>query len=163
MDWTAGDIMRRSIHSVGPETTLPELEQELLRAKVSGFPVVEEGRLVGIVSRADIVRQICAERKVAESTSDYYRDETGFHEVPMESFEQVASRVGERIESLLVKDVMSRNVISVRASQPLREAAQQMVEHHVHRLPVVDEDRLVGILSSLDLVRLFADGKVRTD
>ena len=62
---------------------------------MSGFPVVDQGKLVGVVSRSDVVRRICSERDVAERTSDFFFDETGFYEAPMDSFNDSADRVGE--------------------------------------------------------------------
>lgn len=158
MNLTARDIMHTGVHVVGPNVTLPELEREFLSAKVSGFPVVEDGALVGIVSRSDIVRQLCVERTLAQDTSDFYYDEAGFQESPLETFEQVADRVGERIERLRVKDVMVRKVHTVAADQPLKVVAQLLVDKRVHRLPVTHEGQLVGIVSTLDLARVIADG-----
>lgn len=160
MDLTASEVMHRNVSVVDSEMTLPRLERAFLDHRVSGFPVVDDGRLVGIVSRSDIVRQLCVERSVAEMTSDFYRDEQGFHVVPMETFEQVADRVGERIEELRVKDVMIREIIHVSPEQPLRIVAQILVDKRIHRVPVTDEGRLVGIITALDLVQLIADGRL---
>ena len=158
MNLTARDIMQTGVRVIGPEITLPELEREFLAAKVSGFPVVQDGELIGIVSRSDIVRQLCVERTLAQDTSDFYFDESGFHETPLETFEQIADRVGERIEQLRVKDVMVRNVRTVTTDQPLKVIAQLLVDHRIHRLPVTQEGKLVGIVSALDLARVIAEG-----
>jgi CBS domain-containing protein len=163
MDLVVKQIMQRSIRTIAPEVTLPELEKAFLKEGVSGFPVVDKGELVGIVSRSDIVRQLFLEHHAAERTSDFYFDETGFHEVPLVTFDQIADRVGERIEKLQVKDVMSGGVIKVSPDQPLKMVAQTLADNHVHRVLVTEEGRLVGLVSSLDLVRLIANGRVKTD
>lgn len=157
---TARDIMQASVRVVTPDMTLPDLERLFISEKVGGFPVVEEDRLVGIVSRSDIVRQLCVERTVAQETSDFYYDESGFHELPLETLDQVAGRIGERIEGMKVKDVMVRDVRTVAAEQTLSIVAQTMVDHRIHRLPVVHEGKLVGIITTIDLVRLIADRRL---
>jgi len=159
-DLTAGDIMKVAVQTVPSTLSLPDLERELLAAGVSGFPVVDDGKLVGVVSRSDVVRQICAEREVAEKTSDFYFDELGFHESAVESFKDLADRVGERIEGLLVSDVMAANPRTIPLSYPISEIARQFAEHRVHRLPVTDQGVLVGIVTTMDLVRLIADRRL---
>ena len=156
----ARDLMQIRVHSVPPEMPLDELEQEFLDKRVSGFPVVENGQLVGVVSRADIVRQLLVERRLAQSTSDFYWDRVGFHEERAESIQQIASRVGQRIEDLRVKDLMSPHLVVLCVDDSVEVVAQKFLEHHIHRAPVVDHGRLVGIISTLDLARLFADHRV---
>ncbi len=158
---TVRNLMKIRVHSVHPEMLLPELEREFIEKRVSGFPVVENDQLVGVVSRSDIVRQLAVERRLAGTTSDFYWDEDGFHEEPAESIQQVASRVGQRIEDLCVKDLMSRRMVAVSADESVYVAAQKFLEHHIHRMPVVEHGRLVGIISTLDMVRLFADRRAK--
>lgn len=158
MELLVKSLMKRNVHTVTPDTTLPNLEQQFIDQRAGGFPVVQGDQLVGLVSRSDIVRQLCLEHHVAESVSDFYRDESGFHEIPLTSYAQVADRVGERIEGLTVADVMSRHLLSVTGDQPIRVAAQMLCDNHVHRLPVVKEGRLIGIVTAIDLVQQIADG-----
>jgi len=158
---TAADVMQVAVKTVPSTMSLPELEDELIRAGVSGFPVVDQGELVGVVSRSDIVRQICSERDVAERTSDFYFDQQGFHETKMESFKEIADRVGERIEGLLLSDVMIKNPRTIPLDQPISEIARHFADHHVHRFPVTDHGTLVGIVTTMDLVRLIAQKRVR--
>ena len=154
------DVMQIRVHAVAPEMPLAELEQEFINKRVSGFPVVEADQLVGVVSRSDIVRQLGVERQLAENTSDFYWDRTGFNEEPAESMQQIASRVGQRIEDLHVRDLMSQHLVSVSADDSLAVLAQRFLERHIHRVFVVEHGRLVGIVSTLDLVRLFADKRI---
>ena len=158
MTRTARDLMQTDVRTVSPETTLPELERSFLREGVTGFPVVENGRLVAIVSRSDVVRQLCVEQSRAETLSDYYREVGGIEESGVESFESIAQRAGARLGTLRVRDVMIRAIITASPDEPLRDLARTLVKHHIHRLPVVDGERLVGIVTSLDLVRAIAEG-----
>lgn len=161
MDWTARDVMNAEVRTVGSEMRLPDLERALIEQGLSGFPVVDGGRLVGIVSRSDVVRQLCVEQTVAETLSDYYADPSGSASGPVESFEAIGERVGTRIERLRVKDVMIHDLITVSPEDPLRDVAATLLARRVHRLPVVEGGRLVGIVTSMDLVRLIAEERVR--
>jgi CBS domain-containing protein len=149
------DWMQKDVVTVAPTLTLPELDAAFLRARVGGFPVVADGRLVGVVSRSDVVRRLSVEQSVSESLSDAYQDWTGMT-APGPSLEQIGARVGERIEGLHVADVMSKAPLTVAPDAPLAEAAALLVEHRVHRLPVVEGERLAGIVSSLDVARAYA-------
>lgn len=161
MSLSARDVMQTGVRVVRADLTLPELERRFLDERVSGFPVVDGGRLVGIVSRSDVVRQLCVERSEAEILSAYYLDLSGFEESPAEDLAAIASRVGQGIEDKTVRDVMSESLITVAPSDPLPEVARALVEHRIHRLPVTEGEVLVGIVTSLDFVRLFADGRVK--
>ena len=158
MKHAVGDIMIREVRTVKPRQTLVELETVLQEANVSGLPVVEEARLVGMASRSDIVRQLLLERDLA--MSDVGLIARGFHheEVPADIAIDLGDIVGERLERIRVRDVMNRKVESVSPELPIREAAELIVRRKIHRLPVVDQGRLVGLVSVMDLARLIADG-----
>jgi len=137
-----------------------QFEQAVIDEGVGGFPVVEAGHLVGIVTRSDVVRQLSAERTLAEKTSDFYFDERGFHEKEPESLKDVADRVGERLEALTVADVMAKDPRTVPQELVLSDVARRFLEHKVHRFPVTENDRLVGVITTTDLVRLIAHKRI---
>ena len=140
---------------------LPELERAFVRAKVSGFPVVDGDQVVGVVSRSDIVHQLDLEHQTAQRTSDYYCDTGGFHELPVATNVEIAGRVGERMEQLTVGDVMHRQVFAVPPDQSLRAIAETMVDNNIHRVLVTQEGRLLGLISTTDFVRLYAEGRIK--
>ena len=79
MDLTAVEVMHRSVQTVSPALTLAELERALVERRVSGFPVVDDDdQVVGVVTRADIVRKLHLEHEAAERISDYHSDASGF-------------------------------------------------------------------------------------
>jgi len=157
---TVSALMQSEPKTVRPDMTLSRLEQTFLSSGFTGFPVVSEGRLVGVVSRSDVVRSLLTERSRVEQVSDFY---TALGPVsgdtPLESLEKTAAQVGVRIATLKVEDVMIHEVVSIGSSDPVKRLADMMVEGHLHRLPVVDGDRLVGLVTSLDLVRGISDGR----
>lgn len=157
MERVVSDVMQTKVLTVSPDTALPDLERKLLSSRVGALPVVErDGRLAGIVSRSDVVRQLCLERSLGEAMADAYRDQTDEH-FAEKAQEDVAVAIGKRMEQLHVRDVMIRDVLVAEPGLGLAKAAQRMIERRVHRLPVVDDGRLVGIVTSLDLVRVVAE------
>jgi CBS domain-containing protein len=162
MDLVASEVMRRRVQTVSVGMSLPVLERAFVRAGVSGFPVVDGDRLVGVISRSNIIEQMDLEHQTAQRTSDFYRDANGFHEVPVVIGDQVADRVGERLEQLTVQDAMHRQLFAVAPDQPLRAVAQTMVDNEIHRVLVTHEGRLLGIISTSDFVRLYAQGRIKS-
>jgi CBS domain-containing protein len=160
MTRSIADIMQKKVKTIAPDKTLPELERELLRWRIGAMPVVERGgKLVGIVSRSDVVRQLCLERSLGEAMADAYRDQTdaGF---AAQSQTAIAGEIGRRMEGLCVRDVMIRDVLTVPPDLPVAKAAQLLIERRIHRLPVVENGKLVGIVSSLDFTRIVAEAAV---
>lgn len=152
----ARNLMQPKVHSVDPEMSLADLERAFLEAHVTGFPVVDGDRLVGVVSRSDIVRKLAAEQSYAEYISDYHRDFGGTTEY-VESVAEVTSRAASRLGTATVNDVMSHSPVTVSPDAPIADVARLLVEKRVHRVLVTDGDKLEGILTSLDLVQLIAD------
>ena len=152
-----GNIMQPVVATVSSECPLAELERTFAAHGFSGFPVVDEGRLVGVVSRSDVVRQICVERSTSEIISDYYCEQSGFSSsLLFQSFEEIADSVGRRIEHLTVADVMTRGAISITVAETVSSVARLMLDRRVHRVLVVDGERLVGLVTSMDIVRQAA-------
>lgn len=160
MALTARDVMTSPVRSVSPEMSLPDLERAFVDSRISGFPVVEEGKLVGMVSRSDVVRQLSVEQSVGEILADFYRD-YGAHETqPGEALDAIARHIGERLERYRVRDVMVPELLCAAPDEPLAALARRLLEERIHRLPVVEDGRLLGIVTSVDFVRLLAEGRV---
>jgi len=161
MDITATEVMRRCVQTVPATMSLPELERAFTRAGVWGFPVVDGERVIGVVSRSDVVGRLDLEHQTAQKTSDFYRDANGFHEAPLVTTEEISGRVGERMEHLTVQDVMHRHIYSVPPEHPLRAVAGAMIEHDIHRILVTREGKLLGVISTGDFVRLYTQGRIK--
>lgn len=156
MPLTAQDLMQPVIKTVAPDAPLIELDRAFLEARVGAFPVVAGGELVGIVSRSDIVRQLSVEQSLAELRADADRDEQAYAADAEADLGEIGDYLGRRVEHLRVRDCMTRQVVSATRDTPLPELAALMLQHRVHRLPVVAGRRLVGIVGALDLVRVLA-------
>jgi acetoin utilization protein AcuB len=134
----ARDVMKTHIVAVPPTLPLTKLEDMLIARKIGGAPVLEDGRLVGIVSRSDVVRYISLQRSLALMLGTERRPDP----------------------HLTVRDVMAHDPVAVRPEAPIEEVARLMVSRHVHRILVTEGDAVVGLISALDLADLVASGRL---
>ncbi|MEW5722809.1 MAG: CBS domain-containing protein [Thermodesulfobacteriota bacterium] len=145
MGLTAADIMSREVITVTPRTGLKELAEVLSVHRISGVPVLEEDRVVGIVSQSDLVAQNKKPHVPAAVTLfDWV--------IYLESMDRLEEEL-KKMAGTKVGDIMSRKVISVTPRTPLEEVATIMAEKKVHTIPVLEEGRLVGVIGKLDIVR----------
>jgi len=151
------DAMHAAPQTVPPGDSVADLERELLAHRVGGLPVVDGRKLVGIACRSDILRALGYERSYAEQLAEAEASLRG----DVASEDAVATRVARRLEKLTVADVMVHDVETVAPDTPIAEAAERMVARGIHRLPVVENGELVGILTGLDLARLLVEGRLR--
>ena len=139
----AQDIMTREVVTVRPETSVREIAALMMEKNISGVPVVgDNGAIVGIVSEGDLLHraEVGTERK----------HKWWFH---IFADSDAAAREYAKAHGLFARDVMSRYVISVRDDADLRDVAEILDSHHIKRVPVLQEGRLIGIISRRDLVR----------
>jgi CBS domain-containing protein len=140
----AADIMTSPAVTVTPETTVSEVAGLLAARRISAVPVVETGRLVGIVSEADLVRR----REIG--TDCALRGEPWW----LRLFER-RSVAGDYVKThaARVRDIMTHDVVAASPDTPLPEIATLFGKHRIKRLPVVHEGVLRGIVSRSDLVK----------
>ncbi len=127
-------IMTRKPATVSPEDNLEKVRGIFEKHGFHHVPVVENGKLVGIVSYTDYLRTI----------SDLYSDP----QVP---------RVNEQLlHAKLVKEVMTEHLVCLAPIDTVEDALRVFKTNHFHAVPVVEGDRrLVGILSTYDLIRML--------
>ncbi|HTM56046.1 MAG TPA: CBS domain-containing protein [Pirellulales bacterium] len=151
----AEQIMTRPPISAAPGQSLAELVTLLIENRIGGLPVVEDGRLVGVISRSDIVRV----QVLMKALDGRVTDELGWV-IQADGFKHAATGefkgFRDSLASLTVADAMRDEVFTCTADTSAAEVADIMVRRHVHRVIVVEEERPVGIISSLDLVKLLA-------
>jgi CBS domain-containing protein len=136
------DVMTRSVCVVAPETSLRDVAALLVEHGISGMPVCDaEGAVVGVVSETDILYK---ERGAQDGDGLLAR----FGRVS-------ASRDAAKATARTAGEAMTSPPITITAYRPIAAAARLMLEHGVNRLPVVKNDRLVGIVTRADLVRAF--------
>lgn len=154
----ARDVMTTNVRCVSPEMSFADLERFFANERVGGAPVVEQGRVVGLISRTDIVRCLGQEQAVVELSLSFYRshwEEEGASMVELLS--QQSQAAADRVQSLCVRDAMTRPVLAVLPDDSVQDVARKMAEHRVHRILVHEGDELRGLISSLDLVSVVAE------
>jgi len=130
------DIMSAPVFTVRPEASVKEAARLLIEHSISALPVVDaSGKLVGIVSEADLLPM--------ETRPD-----------PRSQATPIPPTAGSSPRA--VSDVMTKTVISIHTNSEVSQAARLMIDADVKRLPVLDENRLVGIVSRRDLVKVIA-------
>jgi CBS domain-containing protein len=154
MPLRARDVMQANVIAVPPELTLAALEDFLLAKRISGAPVVEEGSVIGIVSRSDVVRCLSLERSLSGLIADGLTspEETAPVRLPAD--------LEERLSAHTVRDVMVVDPVAVPPDAPIADVARLMHERHIHRVLVTEGATLRGVISTLDLVRLIAAGRL---
>ena len=145
------DVMNVKPISVQADRPVSDAAQILRKNKISGMPVLDGERLVGIVSESDLLRLLSVEE---DSGNLWLPSPFEIFEVPFRDFvkwEKMRSSMDE-IPNKKVADVMSRNLHEVRPDDTVEEAASIMTRHRINRLPVVEDGRLVGIVTRGDII-----------
>lgn len=124
---TVRDAMTPGVETVAPSQTLRDAARLMKEGDFGSVPVVENGRLVGVVTDRDIVVRAVAQ-----------------------GLDPSAARIGE---------VTSTGPVTVEPDQELEDAIELMARHRIRRLPVVEGERLVGVLSQADVALEAKDGK----
>jgi len=144
---TVRDIMTEKVVTVLEGTTVKDLCRLLGEFNISALPVVsEEGRLAGIVSEKDVIAY-----HVASLEPDF---------VDPDIYELISSKylghddLYPRSERIFVEEIMNRDVVTVGPDAQIDDASRLLLEKELHRLPVVEDGKVVGIISSLDLLRV---------
>jgi acetoin utilization protein AcuB len=133
------DRMSRDPFTVAPDDSLQTVVDLLRRRDIRAVPVVERGRLIGIVTDRDL-------RQVAPSYP-LFRDET---------------EIRRYTENLRVTAAMTADPLRVSPDTTLVEAAKILETYRISSLPVVDGETLVGMMSVTDLLRAFVEQNEQT-
>jgi len=142
----AADIMTQNVVSVQPETTILQAADLMLQHRISGLPVVDgDSHVVGIVTEGDFLR----------------RAETGTQRQRPRWVEFLVGpgRLAEeyiRSSSRKIEDVMTRSVHTIAEDAPLSDVVELMERHRIKRLPVLRDQKLVGIVSRANLLHALA-------
>ena len=151
------DVMTREFEAFDPEMTLTELDLVLVSRAVSGGPVVEEGRLVGVVSRADVIRVLYEQQVEAQRVSSFYSSPFPIAIPDLEHLARDSRKIADRMTKLRVREIMSPDPLVVGPDDDVEFVARLMSERGFHRLLVTEGEDVCGIVSSLDLVRLLGE------
>jgi CBS domain-containing protein len=161
----ASDVMTSPVITVGPETAVRHIAGLLFKHRISAVPVLENDRLIGIVSEADLLHRHEIGTEGAARSSSWWLQLFNSDRSLAEYVKSHATRA---------RDIMTKDVVSVSPDTPVAKIATLLEERGVQRVPVLQGERLVGIVSRSNLVQALAakghamnagdtgDGAIRT-
>lgn len=155
------DFMNKNVISFRPSDSIFDVAKTFSEKNISGAPVIERGRLVGMVSASDIVKFM----SMRLAASPLFPSKMIQHSLSLMVINFL--RVGKnhlefkkelkKISKTRVKDVMSKNAITIGPDGNLYEVASLMHKRDINRLPVVENGKVIGIVAREDLVRALVE------
>lgn len=147
----AKDIMTREVVTVKEEDTIEVVAKLLNERGFSGLPVVDENNLLkGIITEGDLIRRIA---KISGPSSIEILGAI----FPLERKKDFVEKIN-RYMGYLVKDMMTKDVITVSEDSEVEDIATLMVSKKIRRVPVLDDaKRLIGIISRKDIIKILFD------
>jgi CBS domain-containing protein len=142
----AADVMTTDVITVDPETTVQSLATLLAERGISGAPVVDaSGHLVGLISEGDLLHraEIGTARRHRERRRSWWLDD----------YASDVAREYVKDHGRTVKDVMTRDVVTVTEETELADVAALLEAKRIKRVPVTREGKVVGIISRANIVR----------
>ncbi len=143
------DVMSKNVITISPDESISEAIEKMAKNNISGLIVVENEKVVGVISESDIVREFGSklpELKVSTSVTLSIL-------LLLESGIKIINEM-KKVGRLRVRDLMSKKVFFVRPEDTILDAARIMSKEDVRRLPVIDRDgKLVGVISRTDILR----------
>lgn len=143
------DIMTTKVVSVGPDAEVHDIAQLLLKHRISAVPVVDgEHRVIGIVSEGDLMRRV--------------KDDSDHRDSWWLSLFAGGKDAGDYVKSHGRKahEVMTPDPLTVEENTPLHSIARLLEKHHIKRVPVLSNGKLVGIVSRANLLQGIANAAV---
>ena len=129
-----GERMSRPVISVSPDSPINDVLAMFKKEHIRRAPVINKGKLVGIVSETDLLNASPSDVSTLSVWEMNYL-----------------------ISKVKIKDVMTKKVVSVGKDTPIEEAARIMADQKIGGMPVVDRDKVVGIITETDLFKVFLE------
>jgi len=151
------DYMKRKVITVKPTDSIFKVAETLSKHHISGTPVVNKRKVVGIITETDIVKFM-----KLDLSKTHTELMTEPHALSVVILALIKDQLGvkkhlEETAKIKVKDFMTREVISIPPDENILEAAALLDKHHIDRVPVIKKGKLVGIVARCDLVKALLD------
>jgi CBS domain-containing protein len=175
------DLMTRDVLTLQPDDTLRDAIELFSSSHITGAPVVENGTVVGVVSALDVM-DVAADAAGAAglelpgtwSTDDSDEDADAgaevasyfTHAAPVDEtgalaeLGRVSEHHGDALDEMTVADAMTRHIAELPPEAGLQEAARFMLERGIHRVLVVEDGRLEGLVTTTDFMRMIAEDRI---
>lgn len=149
------DIMTTEMIVCRPEDTISGTAQLLKKNNISGLPVVEDDNVIGIVSEMDILKLL----EIPEHGGFWLPSPFEVIEIPIReliSWEETKHML-TNVGSKQIREIMKKNVHTISPENSVEDASKMMARHKINRLPVVQDEKLVGIVTRGDIIRGLAE------
>jgi CBS domain-containing protein len=148
------DVMNPKVVFCKPDDTVREAAKILKEKNISGVPVLEGDELVGIISEGDLLKLlIIPEKGDLWLPSPFEVIEVPIRElIGWEDTKKMLSDVG----STRLEEIMTKNVHTISSEASVEEASEHMVRHRINRLPVTENNHVVGIVTRGDIIEGLA-------
>jgi CBS domain-containing protein len=148
----AADVMTRRLITIDPDSSVADAAKRMLESRISGMPVVDgEGQLVGVISEGDLLHR-------SEMGTDQPQRRSWWLNLISGPTDAADDYV--KSHSRWVRDVMTQSVVTVNPDASLGDVVRVLERHRIKRVPVVDNGRLVGIVSRANLLQALGSGAV---
>jgi CBS domain-containing protein len=145
--------MQSQVVTVSPDSPLHSTQRLFYEEGIHGAPVVDEqGRVVGMITSTDILRAATEAEDTTPSGPGYFSDDLDY---PSSLLPLASADFQERLQDITVADFMTEGVVHVTPSTPISEIARTIRVNKIHRILVVENGTLRGIVSTFDLVTLL--------
>jgi len=144
------ELMTRNPVHIAPQTAVAEIAHVLIEHKINGVPVIDaEGHLLGIVTGGDLVHRAADER--LEPRESVWKENFYYSVFRRHKPEQ------DKAEGNTAGQVMTREALTVTPESNVTVAARLLADHNIKSLPVIEDARLIGMISRFDLLKCLAD------
>ncbi|MDD5194208.1 MAG: CBS domain-containing protein [Candidatus Omnitrophica bacterium] len=146
------DIMTKNVITVSPEMDIHKLAELFMKKNISGAPVVDKrGKLLGVVKEEGVIFQ---DKKVHLPT--FINLSLGFLTLGTNRYNEEI----KKITASKVSSIMEKDVVTIYPNIEIEDVATLMIEKEIYYLPVVDKNKLVGVITKKDIVRAIAKEKI---
>jgi len=153
----AQDYMRRDPITFGPHDSIFDAAEILSKNGISGAPVVDGRKVIGMITVSDIVKFMCLKMSVSEFGGMEKQSLTLMTTLMIKDELNYLAEV-KKVSKNMVRDFMTDEVVTVSPDATLIEVAELLDKNRIDRLPVVDEKgKMLGIISRTDLLRALLD------
>ena len=148
-------LMDGRVVTVSSTASLLDVQRLFVAEGISGAPVVGEAEeLLGVITNTDLLRAANETHESAGSDSEYFRDLLPYSSP---DWAQGPEDFQDRLSALTVADAMTDSIVSVPPTTSAADVAETLLKHRIHRLFVVEDGTLQGVVSAFDLLRLIKD------